>query len=121
MHWKKFPSVMSLLLGLQVFRAKHTARAYLAFGEMQTSGLKESCRYTSEGKRGSSQNTAMSVFPRKPSIPSSFTTSNSLCTSPSLYLVFFQFIDLYLEAEAADLRLPSSLTHMALLGGKNQA
>ena len=28
-----------------------TALNKLALGEMQTSGLKESCRYTSEGKR----------------------------------------------------------------------
>ena len=30
---------------------KWLAGTHLALGEMQTSGLKESCRYTSEGKR----------------------------------------------------------------------
>nr|BAE34202.1 unnamed protein product [Mus musculus] len=82
---------------------------------MQTSGLKESCRYTSEENK---------TLPRecRPGHlhPSSATPTH---TSPRLYLVLLQFVDLHLEAEAAalNLMLPSSLTHGALLAGENQA
>lgn len=88
--------------GLQGLRDGHTAGTDLAFGEMQTSGLKESWRYTSGGKGVVHKTLPRKVAPRKPSIPHHL---YSLRTSPSFYLVFFQLIDLYLEAEAADQRL----------------
>ena len=39
-----------LMARLFPFLDKWVGGTYLALGEMQTSGLKESCRYTSEGK-----------------------------------------------------------------------
>lgn len=86
----------TLPLGLQVFRDRHSP--HLAFGEMHTSGLKESCRYTSEEKRGSHK-TLLNKYVSQETLPSSPETSNSLCTSPSFYLVLLQFVDLHLEAE----------------------
>uniref|UniRef100_A0A452TK80 Uncharacterized protein n=1 Tax=Ursus maritimus TaxID=29073 RepID=A0A452TK80_URSMA len=74
---------------------------------MQTSGLKESCSMENHFPGNSP-----SLFP--------FTTPSSLYTSPSFYLVFFQLIDLYLEAEVQNLRsdLSASLTPHSLLGRK---
>lgn len=42
---------VATLVGALPLLDKWVAGTHLALGEMQTSGLKESCRYTSEGKR----------------------------------------------------------------------
>lgn len=70
---------------------------------MQTSGLKESCRYTSEGKKKGQKITQNNTISQETPSLYPLTTLNSLHTSPSFYLVFFQLIDLYLEAGATEL------------------